>query len=96
VEIDPSGRKFLQPEARAIGIPSSDDEGRGHERTALAGRRVTEEAERREDERHDRRRAERRRSRLAIFIERRLRDRRLLPRRLVDVFRSFLGLPPSE
>jgi len=54
------------------------------------------EAERRESEREDRRRAERRRSQIGIFIERRLGERRRLPRRLIDVFRAFLGLAPLD
>ena len=58
---------------------------------------MNDETDRRSAEREERRRgADRRRSQLAIFIERRLGDRRVLPRRLVDVFRSFLGLPPLD
>lgn len=54
------------------------------------------EPDRRASEREERRRTERRRSQLTIFIERRLGDRRRIPRRLVDVFRSFLGLAPLD
>jgi len=57
---------------------------------------VTDEDDRRASEREDRRRGERRRSQLSIFAERRLGERRRIQRRLVDVFRSFLGLPPLE
>jgi hypothetical protein len=57
---------------------------------------VNDETDRRASERDERRRGERRQSQIAIFIERRLGDRRVLPRRLVDVFRSFLGLPPLD
>jgi hypothetical protein len=57
---------------------------------------VGQDTDRRAADRDDRRQGERRRSQLSIFIERRLRDRRRLPRRLVDVFRRFLGLPPLE
>ena len=54
------------------------------------------EADRRESESEDRRRTERRRSQIGIFIERRLGDRRRVPRRLIDVFRAFLGLAPLD
>jgi hypothetical protein len=57
---------------------------------------VNDDKDRRAEAREDRRRGERRRSQISIFIERRLGDRRMLPRRLVDVFRSFLGLPPLD
>ena len=56
---------------------------------------MTEE-DRRASEREDRRRSDRRRSQISIFIERRLGDRRRVQRRLIDVFRSFLGLPPLD
>lgn len=54
------------------------------------------ESERRASEREDRRREERRQSQIGVFIERRLGERRRVQRRLVDVFRSFLGLPPLD
>jgi hypothetical protein len=54
------------------------------------------EADRRESEPEDRRRTERRRSQIGIFVERRLGDRRRVPRRLIDVFRAFLGLAPLD
>jgi hypothetical protein len=58
---------------------------------------VTDDNDRRASEREgDRRRGERRRSQLGVFVERRLGDRRRIQRRLVDVFRNFLGLPPNE
>ena len=58
---------------------------------------MTDQDDRRASEREgDRRRGERRRSQLSIFVERRLGDRRRIQRRLVDVFRKFLGLPPLE
>jgi hypothetical protein len=57
---------------------------------------VNEDSERRASEREDRRRGERRQSQISIFIERRFGDRRRIPRRLIDVFRSFLGLPPQD
>jgi hypothetical protein len=57
---------------------------------------VDDDTDRRSSEREERRRGDRRRSQIAIFIERRFGDRRVLPRRLVDVFRSFLGLPPLD
>jgi len=47
--------------------------------------------ERRDDERSDRRTKERRSIVVPVTAERRHADRRLLPRRLVDVFRSFVG-----
>ncbi|HEV2641103.1 MAG TPA: hypothetical protein VGT98_00275 [Candidatus Elarobacter sp.] len=43
----------------------------------------------------ERRRGERRSAQLAIFIERRLGDRRRAARQFLDRLRSFLGLPPS-
>ena len=52
--------------------------------------------DRRDEERDDRRRKDRRQSQIAVFVERRLGDRRRVPRRLVDVFRGFLGLPPLD
>jgi hypothetical protein len=55
-----------------------------------------DDSDRRATEREDRRRGERRRSQISIFIERRFGDRRRIPRRLIDVFRSFLGLPPQD
>jgi hypothetical protein len=55
-----------------------------------------DDSERRSSERDERRRSDRRRSQISIFIERRLGDRRRVQRRLVDVFRSFLGLPPLD
>jgi hypothetical protein len=42
----------------------------------------------------DRRRGERRGGQLAIFINRRLGDRRRVARAFLDRLRSFLGLPP--
>jgi hypothetical protein len=58
---------------------------------------VNQEDERRASEREgDRRRTDRRRSQISIFVERRMGDRRRVQRRLVDVFRNFLGLPPLE
>ncbi len=54
------------------------------------------EAERRESERDDRRRTERRRTQTGVDVERRLGERRRLPRRLIDVFRAFLGLTPLD
>jgi hypothetical protein len=57
---------------------------------------LNDDSERRSEEREDRRRSDRRRSQISIFIERRLGDRRRVQRRLVDVFRSFLGLPPLD
>jgi hypothetical protein len=57
---------------------------------------LTNDSDRRASEREDRRRGERRRSQISIFIERRFGDRRRIPRRLLDVFRSFLGLPPAD
>ena len=54
------------------------------------------EQDRRASEREDRRRSDRRRSQISVFIERRLGDRRRVQRRLIDVFRSFLGLPPLD
>ncbi|HTD37819.1 MAG TPA: hypothetical protein VK669_09915 [Candidatus Limnocylindrales bacterium] len=54
------------------------------------------ENDRRASEREERRRKDRRQSQISIFIERRLGDRRRVQRRLVDVFRSFLGLPPLD
>ena len=57
---------------------------------------VNDDTDRRSTEREDRRRGERRRSEISIFIERRFGDRRRIPRRLVDVFRSFLGLAPLD
>ena len=53
-------------------------------------------SQRRASEREERRRKDRRQSQISIFIERRLGDRRRVQRRLVDVFRSFLGLPPLD
>ena len=55
-----------------------------------------DDADRREPERDDRRRGDRRRSQIAVFIERRFGDRRRVPRRLIDAFRSFLGLAPLD
>jgi hypothetical protein len=52
--------------------------------------------ERRANEASDRRRAERRRTAETVDTDRRAQDRRRLPRRLIDVFRSFLGLPRSR
>jgi hypothetical protein len=57
---------------------------------------LNDDSDRRSSEREDRRRGERRRSQISIFIERRFGDRRRIPRRLIDVFRSFLGLPPQD
>jgi hypothetical protein len=58
---------------------------------------VNDDPKRRSDETEDdRRRGDRRRSQLSIFIERRLGDRRRIPRRLIDSFRAFLGLPPFD
>jgi hypothetical protein len=57
---------------------------------------VNDDTDRRAAEREERRRRERRRSQLSIFVERRLGDRRRLPRRLIDVFRKFLGLAPLD
>jgi len=54
------------------------------------------ETERRANETEDRRRGERRQSQSAVVAERRVGERRRIPRRLVDVFRSFLGLPPLD
>ena len=54
------------------------------------------EPDRRSAERDDRRRGERRRSQIGGFVERRVGERRRLPRRLVDAFRSFLGLRPLD
>jgi hypothetical protein len=42
----------------------------------------------------ERRRRERRGGQLAIFIDRRLGDRRRAARQFLDRLRSFLGLPP--
>jgi hypothetical protein len=42
----------------------------------------------------ERRRRERRGAQLAIFINRRLGERRRVARALLDRLRSFLGLPP--
>jgi hypothetical protein len=55
-----------------------------------------DDSERRANEREDRRRSDRRRSQISVVIERRMGDRRRVQRRLVDVFRSFLGLPPLD
>jgi hypothetical protein len=55
-----------------------------------------DDADRRAAEREDRRRGDRRRSQLAVFIERRFAERRRVPRRLIDAFRSFLGLAPLD
>ena len=53
------------------------------------------EPDRRASEGDDRRRrADRRRSVTGVEDERRRGDRRRVPRRLIDVFRAFLGLPP--
>ncbi|HEY0615783.1 MAG TPA: hypothetical protein VGC96_14125 [Candidatus Elarobacter sp.] len=57
---------------------------------------MQDEAERRTAERDDRRRGDRRGSQISIFVERRFGDRRRVPRRLIDVFRAFLGLPPLD
>ncbi|HEV3087854.1 MAG TPA: hypothetical protein VGX96_11570 [Candidatus Elarobacter sp.] len=58
---------------------------------------MNDQDERRAAEREgDRRRGDRRRSQLSVFIERRMGERRRVQRRLVDVFRNFLGLPPLE
>ena len=54
------------------------------------------ETDRRASEREERRREDRRQSQISVFIERRLGDRRRVHRRLIDVFRSFLGLPPLD
>jgi capsule polysaccharide export protein KpsE/RkpR len=54
------------------------------------------ETERRASERAERRRTDRRQSQISIFIERRFGERRRVPRRLIDVFRSFLGLAPLD
>jgi hypothetical protein len=54
------------------------------------------ETERRANETEDRRRAERRQSQSAVSAERRVGERRRIPRRLVDAFRSFLGLAPPD
>jgi hypothetical protein len=56
--------------------------------------------DRRDDERGDRRRGDRRSAAsdvdpANVAVERRVRERRRIARRLVDVFRSFLGLPPA-
>ncbi|MDQ6942749.1 MAG: hypothetical protein M3169_09590 [Candidatus Eremiobacteraeota bacterium] len=42
----------------------------------------------------ERRRRERRSTQLAIFVNRRLGDRRRMARAFLDKLRSFLGLPP--
>ena len=57
---------------------------------------MDDDADRRAPDDGDRRRGDRRRSQLAIFAERRFGERRRVPRRLIDAFRSFLGLPPLE
>jgi hypothetical protein len=57
---------------------------------------VQDEPDRRAAEREDRRRSERRQSQTTASVERRLGERRRVPRRLIDAFRSFLGLAPLD
>jgi len=51
-----------------------------------------ERSDRRDDERADRRQSDRRTDGVAVIAERRRGERRLFARRLIDVFRSFLGV----
>ena len=88
----PRRRGPLREAARRRGVAAPRPHARG---PRLTRRSVHDDTPPRgEAYAHERRRRERRGGQLAIFIERRLGDRRRAARQFLDRLRSFLGLPP--
>ncbi len=56
----------------------------------------SDDADRRDEDRGDRRLSQRRSAQGTPEVERRAGERRRIARRLIDVFRAFLHLPPER